>query len=250
LAVLLIGAAAAIAGNSWNGYHWEDADGDAHDGDITITLVNDLIQFGSAYNGTIYNAVLSDWRNGGSGPLTLDSTSGSTRPDVCLNNGSAPILGEIHVCNSVYGQNGWLGLARIWLDAGGHIDAGVVLMNDWYMLGSEPLYNNDVARQHVLCQEIGHTFGLDHQASPKKQSCMNDRWGLNSTSFTGPNQHDFDTLMEIYGSASSDTGGGKSKPCNPKKPGCGHSAADIHVAARPGGGWIVTYTLPPGRTLP
>jgi hypothetical protein len=78
---------------------------------------------------------------------------------------------------------------------------------------------------------------------------MNDRWGLRSLNFTGPNQHDYDTLNEIYGAVSGDSGdGGKSKPCNPKSPKCNPSA-NVHFAPRSGGGWIITYTVPPGRGL-
>ncbi len=120
-----------------------------------------------------------------------------------------------------------------------HMDAGVALMNDSYMMESGSIYDDPNARRHVMCQEIGHTLGLDHQGSPKKQSCMNDRWGLTDLNFVGPNEHDYDTLDGIYGSASADDGGG-SKPCN---------GANVHFAPRPGGGWIVTYTVPPGRGL-
>lgn len=140
-------------------------------------------------------------------------------------------------------------LARIWLAPDGHIDAGVALMNDCTMMESGSAYNDPNAWQHVLGQEIGHTFGLDHQGSPKKQSSMNDRLGLTDVNFVGPARHDYDTLYEIYGSGSADAeGGGGSKPCNPKSPKF-QSRANVHFAPRPGGGWIVTYTVPPGRGL-
>ncbi len=122
-------------------------------------------------------------------------------------------------------------------------------MNDCTMMESGSAYNDPNAWQHVLGQEIGHTFCLDHQGNPKKQSCMNDRWGLTDVNFVGPAQHDYDTLYEIYGSGSADAeGGGGSKPYNPKSPKC-QSRANVHFAPRPGGGWIVTYTVPPGRGL-
>ena len=248
LAMLLLSAAAALANNTWNGYHWPDG-ADPHDGSISLTLVDDLVGYG-----TEYAAVRADWDsglNGGNGPLSLSSSNGGVRPIACNNvaTGAAGdlIAGTIHVCNAEYGKIGWLGLARIWLAPDGHIDAGVALMNDSYMMESGSVYDDPNARQHVLCQEIGHTFGLDHQGSPKKQSCMNDRWGLTNLNFVGPNQHDYDTLDGIYGSGSSDDGGG-SKPCNPKAPKC-KSGANVHFAPRPGGGWIVTYTVPPGRGL-
>jgi len=250
LAMLLVSAATALANNTWNGYHWGDGASDPHDGGISLALVDDLDDaYGTEY---AYAAVLADWDDG---PLSLSSSNAlpTARPAACDNDASGDagnaIAGKIHVCNAAYGKNGWLGLARIWLASDGHIEAGVALMNDSYMLESGSLYDDPNARRHVLCQEIGHTFGLDHQGSPKKQSCMNDRWGLTDPSFVGPNQHDYDTLDEIYGSSSGDAeGGGNSKPCNPKSPKC-QSGANVHFAPRPGGGWIVTYTVPPGRGL-
>ena len=249
LAMLLSSAATALASNTWNGYHWADVPGDdPHDGSIALTLVDDLDNL-DAY-GTEYTEALADWYQGGNGPLSFISASAGGRPAACDNVATeaagAEIDGTIHVCNYEYGKIGWLGLARIWLAADGHIEAGVALMNDSYMLEPDSVYDNPIARQHVLCQEIGHTLGLDHQGSPKKQTCMNARWGLTDPNFAHPNQHDYDTLAEIYGSASSD--GGNTKSCNPKSPKC-KSGANVHFAPRPGGGWIITYTVPPGRGL-
>lgn len=246
LAILMVGAAPGLASNTWNGYHWADGAADLHDGSITLTLVNDL----SNYR-TQYSQVFQDW-DGAPGPLTLDSGASGGRPVACDNvatdaAGDA-IQGSIHVCNGSYGQNGWLGLARIWLASDGHIDAGVALMNDSYFQVPGSVYDNPIAQRHVLCQEIGHTFGLDHQKSPKKQSCMNDQWGLTNISFQSPNQHDFDTLNEIYGAASGDTGG-DSKPCNPNRPNCPTNGENIRIAPRAGGGWIVTFTVPASRGL-
>jgi hypothetical protein len=242
VAMLLLSAATALANNTWNGYHWAD---EPHNGSITLTVVNDLTAYGPEYA-----AALDDW-DSSNGPLTWGPEDPAARPAACDNDASETagieIKGEIHVCNKEYSKNGWLGLARIWLAPDGHIEAGVALMNDSYLLETGSVYNDSNAWQHVLCQEIGHTIGLDHQASPKKQSCMNDRWGLTNPSFVGPNQHDYDTLNEIYGSGSADDGGG-GKSCNPKAPKC-QSGANVHFAPRPGGGWIVTYTVPPGRGL-
>jgi hypothetical protein len=242
LGILLLGAAAAIAGNTWNGYHWAD---EPHDGGITLTLVNDFDAAGAASYGTVYGDVLDDWdknQNGGQGPLRLTSTPRDDLPSACSGDDSDEagdaIRGTIHVCNSDYGENGWLGLARIWVTNDGHIDAGVVLMNDSYLLSSP--YNEPNAWQHVLCQEVGHTFGLSHQASPKKRSCMNDRWGLTHPDFVGPNAHDYNALNELYGSADS----GPKKACNPKSPKC-NADANVRFTPRPGGGWIVTFTVPP-----
>jgi hypothetical protein len=248
MAMLLLSAATALASNTWNGYHWANGDGDPHEGSISLTLVDDLTEYGPEYAKAV-----DDWNRdttAADGPLSLIPGTAANRPAACDNDDSETagieIKDTIHVCNYAYGKIGWLGLARIWLAADGHIEAGVALMNDSYMLESGSVYDNPYAWRHVLCQEIGHTFGLDHQGSPKKQSCMNARWGLTDPSFVGPNQHDYDTLDEIYGSASDD--GGNTKSCNPKSPKCANGA-NVHFAPRPGGGWIVTYTVPPGRGL-
>ena len=152
------------------------------------------------------------------------------------------------MCNDAYGKNGWLGLTRIWLAGDGHIEAGVALMNDSYFFETDSVYNNPTAWRHVLCQEIGHTFGLGHQGSPKKKSCMNDRWGLTNPDFQSPNAHDYDVLDELYGSSGDGGDGGGSKPCNPNRKNC-PNGTNVHFAPRAGGGWIVTFTVPAGRQL-
>lgn len=52
----------------------------------------------------------------------------------------------------------------------------------------------------MMCQEIGHTFGLDHQDeifdNPNLGSCMD--YTNNPTGNEHPNAHDFDQLAIIY----------------------------------------------------
>ncbi|MGC4939945.1 hypothetical protein [Kribbella sp. DT2] len=57
-----------------------------------------------------------------------------------------------------YGNNGWAGLASINLSGSGHISTGSVKLNDTYESGAPT-----AERQGVMCQEVGHTYGLDHQ---------------------------------------------------------------------------------------
>src|SRR5262249_33302525 len=71
----------------------------------------------------------------------------------------SPTSGRVEVCNANYKNNGWLGLASIWA-TGPHITQGTVKLNDYYFNQSK--YNTSAWRQFVMCQEIGHTFGLDH----------------------------------------------------------------------------------------
>lgn len=112
-----------------------------------------------------------------------------------------PVLGRVEVCNRKYGNNGWLGIAQIWIN-GGHIVQGVTKMNDTYF--NIPKYNNPNEKLHVICQEIGHTFGLDHQSEDgsSQNSCMDyfSNTGANATNpaSTHPNTHDYEQLESIY----------------------------------------------------
>lgn len=103
--------------------------------------------------------------------------------------------GKIRVCNAAYGNNGWLGLASINIDSSSHITQGTAKMNDSYAstYASDP---NEAA--HVMCQEIGHTFGLGHTSEDgsTQNTCMD--YSSSPTS-TAPNQHDYDELAIIYG---------------------------------------------------
>ena len=75
-------------------------------------------------------------------------------------------------------------------------------MNDTYFNTS--FYNNANEREHVMCQEVAHTFGLDHQSTDGSSlyTCMDyfSNTGANagSTRSTQPNYHDFEELAIIY----------------------------------------------------
>jgi len=77
------------------------------------------------------------------------------------------------VCNARYGNNGWLGLAQIWIN-GSHITQAITKLNDTYF--NTATYNKPEWRNLVMCQEVGYTFGLDHQDenfdNPNLGSCM------------------------------------------------------------------------------
>src|SRR3954462_9758094 len=111
------------------------------------------------------------------------------------------VAGTTQVCNDAYGNNGWLGLASINLD-GTHITQGSAKMNDTYFNTAK--YNNTNEREHVMCQEVAHTFGLDHQSTDGSSlnTCMDyfSNTGANAGSplSTKPNAHDFEELNIIY----------------------------------------------------
>ena len=213
----------ALANNAWGEYHW-----DGSSTPVSLGLENNVS--GAQWSGVLGD-VETDWDTSGVLSLGIVSPDGSTNCADPLANTVPANPGLIEVCNGSYGQNGWLGVARIWIVDGVHISAAIAAVNDSY-LGPGAAYDNANARRHVLCQEVGHGFGLDHQKSPKKQTCMNAQWGLTSSSFISPNQHDYDQLASIYahldGISEEDGGGGP--PCDklPDHPKCqagspGHS---------------------------
>ena len=138
----------------------------------------------------------SDW----SKSTVLDTTvvPGGTNPRHCR-----PTSGRVEVCSANYRNTGWLGLAQIWVTGGQHITQGVVKNNDYYFGNSSYQYNNTAEMQHVICQEIGHTFGLDHQSETgaSLNTCMDyyHNTSASDTKSTSPNQHDYDELATIYG---------------------------------------------------
>lgn len=90
----------------------------------------------------------------------------------------------------------WLGRAQIWVDGSGHITKGQVKINTTLLASY-----GDAATKHVLCQELGHVFGLTHDYN--NASCMDDgNLGL----YPSPGTHDIDMLNTIY--FGHDDGGG------------------------------------------
>jgi hypothetical protein len=79
------------------------------------------------------------------------------------------------------------------------------------LLPNGPKSGDRVKRQHVVCQEIAHTFGLDHQSEngSSLNTCMDyfSNTGVNATSTlsTKPNAHDFEELNAIYNHLDSST---------------------------------------------
>jgi len=127
-----------------------------------------------------------------------------------------PTSGRVEVCNYNFGTNGWLGVAQIWL-TGGHIYQGTVKLNDSYFNNARyPKYNSPPWRNLVICQEVGHTVGLDHQdetfANTNLGTCMdytNDPDGtLANPDQLGneyPNDHDYEALAIIYAHTNDNT---------------------------------------------
>lgn len=189
--VLVAGVSAATlyANHSWGGYHW------ARTSNPFTLKTGDNVS--AQWDGYLDEAI-TDWNQ--AAELNLVKVAGGANPKNCR-----PTVGQIEVCNSRYGQNGWLGIAQIWVTGGTHITQGVTKLNDSYF--NMPTYNTPAWRRLVTCQEIAHDFGLDHQDETFNNqnlgSCMDytndpDGGGSYGPSNEHPNQHDFEQISAIY----------------------------------------------------
>jgi len=197
LAVLLALVAyspAAQANHSWGKYHWARTSNP-----FTLQLDDNVDSTWEPYLQT----TSADWSQ--SSVLVASTTIiGGTSNPTC-----SPTSGKVEVCSAAYGTNGWLGIAQIWVGRRSHITAGTTKVNDTYF--NTPTYDTTAWRNLVMCQEVGHTFGLDHQDetfnNPNLGSCMdytNDPDGLaggasaTDPSNEHPNLHDYAQLETIY----------------------------------------------------
>ena len=183
--------AVASATHSWGGYHW------ARTANTFTLKLGDNVS--GLWDGMLVTAS-SDW----SQSTVLDTTivAGGTQAKPCK-----ATSGRVEVCSARYGNTGWLGLAQIWITGGEHITQGIVKNNDYYFGSSTYQYNNTAEMQHVICQEIGHTFGLDHQSTSgaSLNTCMDyyHNGSAGDTKSTHPNAGDYDELVCIYDRAQS-----------------------------------------------
>ena len=204
-ALAVITAAATLtASHSWGSYHWARTSNP-----FTLKVGDNVDGNWDAY----LDDAITDWT--GSSVLNLSEVAGGSNPRNCR-----PTSGRIEVCNSKYGKNGWLGIAQIWT-SGTHITQAITKVNDTYF--NTATYNTPAWRRLVMCQEIGHDFGLDHQDetfdNPNLGTCMdytNDPdGGPGGASATDPgnehpNAHDYQQLESIYSHLDSTTTVGQS----------------------------------------
>ncbi|MCA1831415.1 MAG: hypothetical protein LC750_01495 [Actinobacteria bacterium] len=222
--VLMVSLAApAGANHSWGGYHWARTANP-----FTLRLGDNVT---STWD-PILATTSSDW----SRSTVLDTTivAGSvTNPKNCK-----ATLGRVEVCNAKYGYNGWLGIAQIWLQSGStHIVQGVVKLNDSYFNTST--YNSTAWRNLVSCQEVAHTFGLDHQDenfdNPNLGTCMD--YTNDPSTNQHPNQHDYDELVTIYNHLDSSTTIGQATTSSP-----GRSHESVSSTRTSDGYTVITWT--------
>ena len=147
LAVLALGLAvpsAVLGNNTWGSYHWARTSSS-----FTLKLGDSVSTSWDSYLAT----TSADWSEASVLDTTIVTGSGGKN--------CKAQTGRVEVCNGRYGYNGWIGLAQIWVN-GVHITKGTAKMNDSYFSLSQ--YNNKNEKLHVMCQEVGHTLGLDHQS--------------------------------------------------------------------------------------
>jgi hypothetical protein len=216
-AIAAVAAPAALANHSWGGYHW------ARQSNPFGVKLGDNV---SGPWDSMLRTASTDWSK--STVLDAPVVAGGTRPKNCR-----PTSGRVEVCNASYGNTGWLGVAQIWLTTGGHIVQGTVKNNDYYFGSSSYQYNNAAEMQHVICQEIGHTFGLDHQdeSGISLNTCMDyyHNTSASDTKSTHPNSHDYQELSTIYSHLDSTTTVGA------------NARTSKFVAHLTGGAQLVTY---------
>ena len=213
---LAIGATVASADHAWNNYHFPSYNLSPAVADNTSASLYDV------------PAGVAEWAALGTNiqPLITESKKG----DITVKEAFSPF---------------WLGQARIFLD-GDHITKGEVKLNT-RLLNSY----GEAAADHVLCQELGHVLGLDHnrdgtEGGSPDDSCMNDQATLGA--FPAPNSHDIDQLNLIYNGhddvnpddggdpddGGGGGGGGNCPPGNPNHKNCQNSS----------GRWITVHVFP------
>jgi len=189
IAILLAFPLSAGATHAWGDYHWERSSNP-----VTLNVIDNMTP---DWDGNLDTA-LSDWNK--SSVLNLVKEAGND--DARTRKRCGAVKGKLASCNYEYGTNGWLGLAQIWVK-GSHITQGTAKMNDSYLASGYTETN----KQHVICQEIGHLFGLTHQdeSGADLNTCMDYSSALDNPH---PNQHDYDMLDIIYEHLDSSGGGG------------------------------------------
>lgn len=265
LATVLVLAAlfstVSYAGHSWGTYHWARTTNPFNLQVIDSVSPNWDTELNTALFG---NAALNGWADSEVLDLTIESANDNKN----IRKRCPMATGKLRVCNERYGNNGWLGIATIGIDANSHIVEGTAQVNDSYA----SYWSIAGEKQHVMCQEIGHVFGLNHTSTDgsSQGTCMDYSQDLGSQ---GPNLHDFEQLASIYAhldgydsyatGGGGDGGGGDGGGCNaPPGKGCNKAEGgatpsmgvrieksanhEIWVAPRKAGGlWIRHVRLAP-----
>ncbi len=201
LALFILASVPAFASHGWGSYHWGKTCSTCA---VNITVYDSTVTTNTAWGTHLNKSIFGDTSNpntvnrrgwNDSAVLALTITAGS---NTTTTRSTCPAVnGAVRVCNYNYGSTGWLGLASINTVSGSttHIAWGTSKMNDTYFASGYP----NTEKRHVMCQEVGHDFGLGHTSEngTSQNTCMDYYSNTSSTDWqsTGPNQHDFDQLL-------------------------------------------------------
>lgn len=218
VSTLAVLAAPAQAEHSWSIYHWARTSNP-----MPLEVVDSVT---ADWQGEFVDS-MDDWNESSVLDMPISQGDGSRK----ARKRCTTISGKMRVCNASYGRNGWLGLASINLDGERHITKGVAKLNDSY---SSYWAAYPTEKYSVMCQEIGHVFGLDHTSTDgtDDNTCMDYSDDVTADK---PNDHDYAQLASIYGHEDSynsydDGGSTGGDTCNaPPGKGCnknrGHESA-------------------------
>ena len=195
LVLVAVAAVPAFANHAWGTYHWNKPGAQ-----VTAPVHNNVSSVWDPY----LDRAVADWN----ASSVIQSPYGSAYGPLSSARKCSSTTGAIEVCNTTYGQNGWLGIAGISV-SGGHITKGYTKLNDTYY--NTVQYNTPAWRRLVFCQEVGHDYGLAHQneifTNVNTGSCMDYtnapaggivggfNYGLSNEY---PNAHDYAQLLTIY----------------------------------------------------
>jgi hypothetical protein len=217
---MVLSLSTAYADNSWSTYHWARTANP-----MPLRVIDSVTPDWQPELDT----ALGEWNASTALDMSVASANDSNR----TRKQCKMKAGQMRVCNAAYGFNGWLGRATIGLDPSGHIDQGKAQVNDSY--SSYWVELNE--KLHVMCQEIGHVFGLGHTSEDgsTQGTCMDYSMDASSTM---PNAHDFQQLADMYDHLDDynsydddglDTGG---DVCNaPPGKGCNKNNAGVGLGA-------------------
>src|SRR6266540_954619 len=132
IAVLAAFPFSAGASHSWGSYHWARTSNP-----FTLKLGDNV----SSQWDSILGTTSSDWTQS-----TVLNTTIVAGHDAGKRRCPAT-AGMVEVCNSTYGNNGWLGVATIWA-SGNHITQGTVKLNDTYLNTCMDYTNSPGTNQH------------------------------------------------------------------------------------------------------